>query len=264
MKEYSMTSITPTVCKLLNIRLPAQSSDVVINEIINDIGHHDRVAVVVLDAFGVATWQRYRELTPNFNLISHQHLLHVRSVLPPITPVNFATMATGAPSDVHKIRDRSEPLNVETIFHVLSETSMKSMAAGRASSSVGILLSKFADYKCIAASNTDEEIVQLAAEVIQEKPPAFILMQLLDVDDIGHKFGLAGEEIRQALSDIDRHLGELMSHLAEAGYGLIVLADHGAHQKGEKATHDGTSQDDLIVPLAWRSSEYLREIYDLN
>jgi predicted AlkP superfamily pyrophosphatase or phosphodiesterase len=89
-------------------------------------------------------------------------------------------------------------------------------------------------------------------------------MQLLDVDDVGHKFGLAGEEIRQALSDIDRHLGELMSHLAEAGYGLIVLADHGAHQQGEKATHDGTSQDDLIVPLAWRSSEYLREIYDLN
>ena len=264
MKEYNMTSITPTVCKLLSIRPPAQSSDVVINEVVDDMGHHDKVAVVVLDAFGVATWKRYKELTPNFNLISHQHLLHIRSVLPPKTPVNFATMATGAPSDVHKIRDRSEPLNVETIFHVLSETSMKSVAAGRAISSVGILLSKFADYKCIAASNTDEEIVQLAAEVIQEKSPAFVLMQLLDVDDIGHKFGLAGEEIEKALSDIDRHLGELMSHLAEAGYGLMVLADHGAHQQGERATHDGTSQDDLIVPLAWRSSEYLREIYDLN
>ena len=89
-------------------------------------------------------------------------------------------------------------------------------------------------------------------------------MQLLDIDDTGHKFGLAGEEIRKAASDIDRHLGELLPVLAEGGYGLIMLADHGAHQKGERATHDGSTEDDLVVPLVWRSSEYLREIYDLS
>jgi predicted AlkP superfamily pyrophosphatase or phosphodiesterase len=236
----------------------------VIGEIINDMGHHDRVAVVVLDAFGVATWRRFEDLTPNFNLIAHQHSLHVRSVLPPKTPVNFATIATGAPSDVHKIRDRTETLTVETIFRVLSEASMKSAAAGRASSSVGILLSKFADYRCIAGSNTDDELLQLGVKTIVDESPEFVLMQLLDVDDIGHKFGLTGHEIRRAASDVDRHLGDLLPHLAERSYGLMVLADHGAHQAGGKATHDGTSEDDLIVPLAWRSSEYLREIYDLT
>jgi predicted AlkP superfamily pyrophosphatase or phosphodiesterase len=263
-KEYSMTNIAPTVSALLDIRPPAQSAGPVVSEIIDDMGHHDRIAVVVLDAFGIATWKRYEELAPNFNLIASQHLLHVRSVLPPKTPVNFATMVTGAPSDVHMIRDRTEPLTVETIFHVLSEASMKSAAVGRASSTVGILLSKFADYKGIAASNTDEELLQLGINIIREKSPEFILMQLLDIDDTGHKYGLAGDEIRRAASDIDRHLGELLPYLAEGGYGLIVLADHGAHQVGEKATHDGSSEDDLVVPLTWRSSEYLREIYDLD
>ena len=264
MKEYSMTSIAPTVSKLLNVRPPAQSAGVLVDEIIDDMGLHDRIAVVVLDAFGIATWRRYEELTPNFNLIASQHLLHVRSALPPKTPVNFATIVTGAPSDVHKIRDRAEPLTVETIFHVLSEASMKSAAVGRASSTVGILLSKFADHKGIAASNLDEEVLQLAVKIVREKSPEFMIIQLLDIDDTGHKFGLAGDEIRTAASDIDRHLGELLPYLAEGGYGVIVLADHGAHQVGDKATHDGSSEDDLVVPLAWRSGEYLREIHDLD
>jgi predicted AlkP superfamily pyrophosphatase or phosphodiesterase len=235
-----------------------------IDEVIEDMGLHKRVAVIVLDAFGVATWRRLQELTPNFNLLAHQHLVHIRSVMPSKTPVNFATIATGAPSEIHKIRDRSESLTIETIFHVVSAASMKSAAVGRAKSTMGILLSKFADYKGIAPSNTDEELVQLGIEIITEKSPEYILMQLLDVDDTGHKFGLDGEEIRKAVSEIDRHLGELLYHLAEAGYGVMVLADHGAHQKDGIATHDGTKEDDLIVPLVWRSHEYLKEIYDLN
>lgn len=264
MKEYSMTCIAPTVCSLLGIRSPAQSDNNIIDEIINGIGNQGKMAVIVLDAFGVATWKSFEDLTPNFNLVAHQHLLHVRSVLPSKTPVNFATIATGAPSEVHTIRDRSEPLIVETIFHVVSEASMKSAAVGRMTSTMGILLSKFADYKCVAESNTDEELVRLGIEIIQEKSPEYLIMQILDVDDKGHKFGLESDEIREAVSDVDRRLGDLLPHLAERGYGLMVLADHGAHQSNGRATHDGSVEDDVIVPLAWRGNDYLREIYDLN
>ena len=234
------------------------------NEVMRDMGHEDRIALIVLDAFGVSTWKRFQDLTPNFNLIANQHLLYLRSVLPPKTPVNFATMATGATSEVHGIRDRAQPLNVETIFHVLAEASRTSAAAGRESSTVGVLLSKFADFKCIAASNTDDELLELGIDVIKDESPDLILMQLLDVDETGHKAGLEGNEIRTAISGIDTHLGELLPHLAEKKYGLLLLADHGAHQVGNKATHDGTSVDDLVVPLAWRGSEYLRRIYDMD
>jgi predicted AlkP superfamily pyrophosphatase or phosphodiesterase len=253
MKEYSMTGIAPTISKLLNVRSPKQNADV-ISEIINDIGHQERLAVIIFDAFGIATWKRYKELTPNFNLLADRMLLHIRSVLPAKTPVNFATMMTGAPSDVHKIRDRSEPLIVETVFHVLSETHKKSAAVGRKDSTVGILLSRFADYKCLAESNTDEEILQLAIRVIEDKSPEFILMQLLDIDDAGHKYGLECDEFRTAVSNTDKRLGEIMPYLASKNYGLMILADHGAHQAGEKATHDG-KEDDLVVPLTWKSKK---------
>ncbi|MBD3182663.1 PglZ domain-containing protein [Candidatus Poribacteria bacterium] len=264
MKEYSMTSVAPTVSNILGIRKPAQSQEEIIEEITGDMTDESKIALVVVDAFGVSTWKRFRDFTPNFNLIVHQHLLHIRSVLPAKTPVNFATMVTGAPSDVHAIRDRTQPLEVETLFHVLSEPGMKSAAVGRESSTVGVLLSKFADYKCIASTNTDEELLSMGIEMVKEENPEFMIMQLLDIDETGHKFGLKGPQIEKAVADVDRHLGELMPVLAEMGYGLIILADHGAHQVDKMATHDGSVDDDLIVPCGWRNNVYLRNIYDID
>lgn len=258
-KEYSMTSIAPTISKLLGIRTPSQSVGEIIFELADDMQHQERLAAVVFDAFGVATWKRYEKLTPNFNLIAQNNLLHIRSVLPAKTPVNFATMVTGAPSDVHKIRDRAETLNIETVFNTISEASNKSAAIGRANSTVGILLSKFADYSDVATSDLDDEVLQIAAKVLEEKEPNFILMQLLDVDDAGHGFGLESDRFRTAISDIDSHLGKLFPYLFKGGYGLMVLADHGAHQSGGKAIHDGSVEDDMIVPLAWCNSDYLRK-----
>ena len=74
------------------------------------------------------------------------------------------------------------------------------------------------------------------------------------------KAGLEGDEIREAIRAVDKHLGGLLPYLAERDYGIMVLADHGAHQADGRATHDGSSEDDVIVPLAWRGNEYLREI----
>ena len=78
------------------------------------------------------------------------------------------------------------------------------------------------------------------------------------MDDVGHKAGLEGDEIKGAISTVDGRLGDLFPHLAEKGYGIMILADHGAHQSEDgRATHDGTTEDDVIVPLAWSSNEHL-------
>ena len=259
-KEYSMTDIAPTISRLLGIRLPANSEGKPIVDVIDDMGKQKRLAVIVLDAFGVATWKRYSELTPNFNRIAKNNLLHIRSVVPAKTPVNFATMASGASSDSHKIRDRSEKLNVETVFHVIAETNMKSAAVGRATSTMGILLSKFAYYKCLAESNLDEDLFHKGLDLIGNESPEFILMQLLDIDDTGHKFGIMSDEFRKAVSTTDSRLGQFFPILAEKNYSLMVLADHGAHQAEGKATHNGSVEDDLIVPLTWCKWGWLEKV----
>jgi predicted AlkP superfamily pyrophosphatase or phosphodiesterase len=255
-----MTCIAPTVCEILGIPVPKQNEGTVIPEVVKEMGRQERVAVVVLDAFGISTWKRFEELTPNFNRLAEGHLLHVRSVLPSKTPVNFTTMVTGASSETHGIRDRLEPLEMDTIFHVLAASSLTTAAVGRAVGTVGMLLMKFAEFRCKAESNTDDEVAKLGVEVIRAKSPDYLILQYLDVDDTGHAHGLESDEIREAVSAADGHLGELLPHLAKHGYGLLVLADHGAHQEEGKATHGSALDEDSIVPLVWRTNAQLKEI----
>jgi len=253
---YTMLDIAPTVSRILQVRPPANSSGAVIEEIQSKLGVTDRVGLVVIDAFGVSTWQRYKHLTFNFNLLADKNMVYIQSVLPAKTPVNFATMVTGAEPEVHNIKSRTDTLKVETIFHVLSEKKMKSAAIGWEASTVGILLSPLADYKGIASSNTDEEVVKLATEIVKENHPNFLILQLLEVDSTGHKFGLEGEEIKEAILSADKHLGEILSTLLGERYAVLILADHGAHQEGVKATHNGySSQEDIFVPLTIASQD---------
>lgn len=253
MKEHPITQIAPTLCSLLGIRSPAHTTCSAIEDVVSDMGHVERLAVVVLDSFGVATWERFLDLTPQFNSLADDRLLYIRALHPPKTPVSFASMMTGTPPEVHNIRERTDPLNVETVFEVASEQGLESAAVGRLNSTVGIMLSKFAKHRYIAPTDEDEELIRLAIKAIKEKI-AFILIQLLDIDDACHKFGLNKPETVKAIAQTDERLGGLIYHLKQNGYAFIILADHGVHQSGEIAVHDGTSEDDMVVPLSWGTS----------
>jgi len=117
--EYDMRSVAPTICIVLGVRPPASNEVEAIEEVVETMGAVERLAVVVIDAFGASTWAATRMEVPTFNALANRHLLHIRSLMPTITPVNFATMLTGAHPDNHMIRDRTERLTLETVFEVL-------------------------------------------------------------------------------------------------------------------------------------------------
>ena len=157
-----MRSIAPTVCRILGTRPPKFSEVPPLIEAVESMSHVQRLVVVVIDALGVSTWAASRLETPTLNAIANRHLLHIRSMMPTITPVNFATMLTGASPDMHTIKDRAETLNLETIFDVLREKRLTSATAARALSSLGILISPHADEPGIGKTNTDDEVKEIA------------------------------------------------------------------------------------------------------
>jgi predicted AlkP superfamily pyrophosphatase or phosphodiesterase len=219
--------------------------------------------VVVIDAFGVSTWKAAKKVTGFFNNTAQHHLTKIHSVMPSITPVNFATMLTGASPEIHGIRARTQSLNHETIFHVLKEKNKKSATAARALSSLGILISPHADFSRIAKSNKDEEVTQLVLNLIEYKPD-LIWVQLLDVDDYGHSHGPLSTESIEACARADDHLKTIAVAASMNGYGLIALADHGQHSVVEdgviKGTHGTNMAEDLLVPLVWADNNVLMEI----
>lgn len=260
--RYDMRSLAPTVCSILGVRPPGSADAEPFMEAVDSMGEKERLAVVVIDAFGVSTWTAARLETPTFNALANRHLLHFRSVMPTITPVNFATMLTGAGPDVHMIRDRTQELKLETIFDVLREKGATSATAARALSSLGILISPLADRPGIAESNTDEEVTALAIDALGEGVE-LLWVQLLDVDNAGHAHGPLSPQGIAATKRADRHLREIAVRAQEEDYGILVLADHGQHtilreDGSEGGTHGTYSDEDVYVPLVWCNPEELK------
>jgi predicted AlkP superfamily pyrophosphatase or phosphodiesterase len=263
-----MRSVTPTVCAILGLRPPRSSEAEPLLEVVESIGLSGRLAVVVIDTLGVSTWINARTETPTLNALANRRLLHLRSVMPTITPVNFATMLTGASPIIHTIRDRTEELKLETIFDALREKGGSSATAARVRSSLGILISPHADEPGIAESNTDDEVAALALEALG-RGVDLLWVQLLDVDDAGHAYGPQSSRSVAAVKGADSHLREFVLTAKEVGYDLIVLADHGQHtavdDNGKKyGTHGTEMNDDVYVPLVWATPEDIGRAFGLS
>jgi hypothetical protein len=265
-----MRSVAPTVAGLMRCRQPRDSEVGPIRAVLDTMGKASHVMLVVFDGFGMATAERFEDLHPNLDLIMKRNFRRLRAVRPTKTPVNFATMATGASQAVHGIGQKTDPLGVETIFHTLAEANLTSCVAGRQSGSPAHLFPQFATYAAIAESNTDEEVLKLVVDCLREKAPSFTMIQFLDIDNAGHRSGPFGEDSGRAVAETDRRLGHLMDAAAQSEGGMIVLADHGQHevevkQDGavvKKGKHDGSRKEDYIVPLAWCGADQLVDVVE--
>jgi predicted AlkP superfamily pyrophosphatase or phosphodiesterase len=258
---YDMRIVAPTVCKLLDIRTPSASELSPLSEVADKIGKTNKLAVIVIDAFGISTWKKTEKKTPTLNQLKINYLV-IHSVMKSITPVNFATMLTGASPIVHGITDREMPLMNETIFDVMREGDMISATAARALSSLGILISPHADFPGIAESNLDSEVIKIAITKLIEGVN-LLWVQLLDIDDASHTYGPYSKESIEATTRVDENLSTILKTASKQGYSVIILADHGQHPVKEgsyKGTHGTEIREDIEVPLLWANNSELKEM----
>jgi len=248
------------VSRALGVRPPSSSERGPHREAVRTLEATERLAVVVVDAFGLSTWRAVKGRTPCFDSLHAAHGATIKSVMPSITPVNFATMLTGASPESHGIINREQPLRLETIFHVLRDEGRASATAARALSSLGILISPHADRPGIAASNTDEEVTRIAIRALEDEA-SLLWVQLLDVDDAGHAHGPLIVEGHEAASRADSNLRRILASAHRGGYSAIILADHGQHTVVRdgvvQGTHGTDMREDLMVPLAWANNDEL-------
>lgn len=263
-----MRFLTPTVCEIFGLRRPKPCEVGPLEEVVQTIGQPRSMMVVVFDGFGTAALGTLGESCPNFRSICDLHYREIHAVPPPKTPVNFATMATGAAQNIHRIDKKTDPLEVETIFDVFTESGLTTCVAGRQSGSPANLFLRFAKYAVIASSNEDAEVLALVLKAIRDLKPRFILLQFLDIDNAGHKAGPFGTRARKAVFDTDRKLGSIMKAMSDLEGAVMVLADHGQHEvlaeeEGvwvKKGKHDGTRPEDFSTPLAWCNSRELASL----
>jgi predicted AlkP superfamily pyrophosphatase or phosphodiesterase len=256
-KEYSMVRVAPTVSAILGLPAPAQATGMPIPEIVDDLAHCDRVAILAPDAFGEYAWRLWRDEMPFLKSLHARRSIVLRSVLPSITPVNFSTMIAGTDRDGHGVHTFKDDIGCETLYDVVRRAGGKSAGIGLDGYTGAELLARFADIPGNAGWGSDDVVVDKTIEIADRYRPEFLIAQIGRVDDTFHLYGPSSPQVVPMLRDTDARLRKLVERLTPLGYGVIILADHGQHdipdaKEGEKHGGHGTDSDeDCLVPCTW-------------
>ncbi|MBF1999328.1 MAG: alkaline phosphatase family protein [Synechococcales cyanobacterium M58_A2018_015] len=85
------------------------------------------------------------------------------------------------------------------------------------------------------------------AEVLRQNyEPDFLLVHPCGMDSIGHQFGGESSQYRNKALEMDNLLAQYLPRWRQAGYQILITADHGMNADGQ---HGGTLPDVRDVPL---------------
>jgi predicted AlkP superfamily pyrophosphatase or phosphodiesterase len=254
---YSMMDIAPTVSAVLHLPVPARAQGRPIQSVAKSMVGRSRVAIVALDAFGLFAWNLWKEEMPYLQSLHACHSIILRSVMPSITPVNFATMVTGTDQAGHGIMARTDFFVCETLFDVVRRSGNKSAGIGIDDYTGTALLGRYADICGNAGGGSDDTVADKIIEIAGSDGPVFLVAQLGRVDDVFHRYGPSSPEVVPMLRETDARLLRLLEQLGNLDYGVIILADHGQHdvvpvESGSLRGNHGTeSPEDCLVPCTW-------------
>ena len=258
-KEYSMIDIASTVSAILQMPAPGQSEGAPIHDIVADLSDLSKAAVLATDAFGIFAWNLWRTEMPYLDSLHAGNSITVRSVMPSITPVNFATMVTGTDLAGHGVHTLKDDFGCETLFDVVRKGKGKSAGVGIDGYTGCELLGRFADICGNAGDGSDDDVAEKIIEIAVNEKPDFLIAQLGRVDDVFHEYGPSSASVLPMLKETDARLKKLAGHLKPLGYGIIILSDHGQHDveapsgSGHKGSHGTDMPEDCLVPCTWTS-----------
>lgn len=256
-KVYSMMDVAPTVSAVLGLSPPAAARGSPITEITADLQGVRRLALLVPDALGWYAWTLWQREMPFLRALHIERSLILRSTMPSITPVNFATMVTGTDLAGHGVHTYDDGFLCQTLFDLVREAGWRSAAVGFEGYTGSRLLGRFADIDGTTALGADDQIVDRVIEIAQAQHPTLIVAQLGRVDDVFHAYGPSSPKVVPMLRDTDVRLSHLTDVLTNQGDGEMILSDHGQHdvpgdpESGHLGGHGSDSDEDRLVPCTW-------------
>jgi predicted AlkP superfamily pyrophosphatase or phosphodiesterase len=231
----SLTQFAATISNIIGIAPPYEAdaplerfSEMIKSSLSSPI---ERVLIHNPDAMAMWLYQKYfEEFAP---LIKHtKWIVPLKSPMPPLTPICFATMYTGVLPEVHGIQNYSKPiLKTDSLFDALIRAGKKVAFVARTDSSMSkIYVGKDLDYFIY---DTDEEVKNKAIELIKEDKHDFLIVYTMEYDALIHKVGPEVPEAMQQLKNQIRIADELGTAIsrewAKYSYLFTVSTDHGMH-----------------------------------
>jgi len=249
-----MTCVAPTVAEALGLRELRDAIGEPMPEIVADLADAERLAILAPDALGEFAFGLWRDQMPYLRSLCEWRHVTLRSVMPSITPVNFATMISGTDLEGHGIRAKELDFQCKTLFDLLREVGRASAGFGQPGYTGSDLLARCSDVGATAPLNDDAAVEAVTLRVAEEHRPDFVIVQLGSTDDHFHKFGPSSPLVLPKLREMDQRLERMASDLTAQGYAVSMLSDHGQHDTGNPdhpGSHGTDSDEDCLVPCTW-------------
>jgi Type I phosphodiesterase / nucleotide pyrophosphatase len=209
----------------------------------------ERCLIYCPDALGRVAIRTYPEAFARVRALAPLSV-DLRSVLPTVTPVCFASMFTGAGPATHGIRRYEKPaLPAITLFDALAAAGRRVAVVPVAGSSIDtIFRGRPVEYH---TEPYDAEVGDRAVTVLQADGPEVVVVYNQEYDDVVHR---TGPDAPEAVDALHRHVAsfERLTDAAERAWSgfdraVVFEPDHGIHL--DLATGHGTHGTDLPEDL---------------
>lgn len=251
-----ITAITPTISKLLGVIPPTYSNANSIKDVIREADRQgveevEKCLIYAPDAVGLQMFRKYNTLFDAV-LACAPVTVPLRSVIPPITPVCYASMFTGAQPQVHGIQKKEKPvLTCDTIFDALIRSGKKIAVVAVKGSSIDLIFRR--RQMRYFSEPDDQEVTYRTLEVIKSDNFDFIVAYHSEYDDTLHEMTPFCPEAIEALKHHIRAFSEFSKSMDvywKKYHRMIWFApDHGAHidSQSGKGNHGDNDPKDMQV-----------------
>ncbi len=187
--------------------------------------------IIAQDAIGAHLWGSHEsELSKILPLVPLR--VPLRAVFPPVTPVCFASIFTGAQPDAHGIHSYTRPvLECDTLFDALVRADKRVAIVSVENSSIDMIF-RNRDLAYFAEDD-DKAVCERTLEVIQGDKFDVIIAYQADYDDSLHQTEpfsqICIQALRRHIQDFKKMAEAADQHWKDKGHVVAFTPDHGAH-----------------------------------
>lgn len=219
--------------------------------------------VIVIGVDGAGAWFRNAD-TPNFDRIFSNGAVTYKALSskPTISAECWGSMLIGVGPEVHGLTNKKVsrlpyPLHSKhpTVFRRIRRAYPKAELGSYCDWNP---ITKGIVEKFIGVSHRtarDKKLTPLICNYIKKKKPDFLFIHFDSTDGAGHKNGYGTYRHLQAISEVDKLIGDVYSSARDAGIIedtlFMVIADHGGTaDEGSGGSHGGWTDEEKYVTFA--------------
>lgn len=235
-----------------------------------------RVILVILDGLRFDVAQTSMGYLSHLVEYQQASLYKVQAELPTLSRPLYEVLLTGTPVSLNGITANDVVrLSTQTsLFHLATQQGLTTAAAAYSWFSELYNRSPFLSSRDRQQHNStfpiqhgifywqdsypDSHLLADAEVLRRDWDPDFLLVHPMGIDDAGHRYGSDSQDYRGQAIAMDSLLSHYIPSWREAGYQIVITADHGMNSDGQ---HGGTLPDVRDVPLVGIGREFTPGIY---